>query len=104
MIAAAAAYSRLRLRRRSSSSIVTSRATVMARKGPDYRFQIGKAARERIKRNDVAVTGRGQRRKAEIKHRSEATRAGCDRRQIGKSVGDQLPDEAERRRKDHRQA
>ena len=56
-------------RRRSASSMLTSRATVMARNiWPNNRLQIGEAPRERIDWHDVPITGGRQRGEAEIQH------------------------------------
>ena len=71
---------------------------------PYERLQTGKAARERIERQDVAVARGGQRREAEIKHCGELARARRCGWEIGKSAGDQLPYEAEGRREDRCQA
>lgn len=67
---------------------------------PEHRLEIGQAAGERVDRHDVAITGRGQGREAEIKHCrhfAEVARGGSE---IGKGGRAQLPNQAKRRGKD----
>src|ERR1700723_4690058 len=56
---------------------------------PDHRFEIGKVARQRIDRRDVAVTDSGQRREAEIEQRRAGTVFGADWRQAVKGIRNQ---------------
>ena len=54
---------------------------------PNNRFQIGKAAGERVHGHDVPVPGRGQVRQAEIDHRGEIARSASQRREAGEGGG-----------------
>ena len=60
---------------------------------PEDRLEIGEAASERIDRDDVPVTGGGQRGQAEIQPGPDFLRAACSGTEIGERAGVQLPDQ-----------
>src|SRR6266853_1894800 len=60
----------------------------------DYRLQVRQASSEWIRRYDVAVTGRGQRGKAEIHHGGDFAGAAGWAGEVGECARAQLPDQA----------